>query len=369
MPIRKKCRSLAFTLVELLVVIAIIGVLVALLLPAIQAAREAARMSQCKNNLKNIGLALLNHHDSLGTFPTGGMSWGTTIDKFLEGGRPAGTRKMGLGWGYQILPYLEQGSMKNILTQKELRDVAVPIFACPSRGGGTRRAVDPNTGDATVLTDYAGVQPCTRVKLRDPFGTQDLVPGTFDYGDATSVFYQEADATGEYGNPLPPDNGVYDGVIVRSAWRSTGYDERTQTNLGEYASGVPDPVEIGQISDGTSTTIMVAEKYVRADHHSTGSPSDDQGITEGWDPDVMRCSCIPPLNDSQVNESFTNKMGDYPGQGPAYEAFLFGSSHSGGFNAVFADGSVHTVNYDIDVLLLNALGSRSGAEVADISQL
>jgi prepilin-type N-terminal cleavage/methylation domain-containing protein len=92
-----------FTLVELLVVIAIIGILVALLLPAIQAAREAARRTQCKNNLKNIGLSLLNHVDTLKVFPTGGGYYSPKLHEFIEGGKPAGTAKQGLGWGFQIL--------------------------------------------------------------------------------------------------------------------------------------------------------------------------------------------------------------------------------------------------------------------------
>ena len=78
-------QTKGFTLVELLVVIAIIGILVALLLPAIQAAREAARRTQCKDNLKNIGLAILNHADSKKVFPTGGITWGVLIEDSIEG--------------------------------------------------------------------------------------------------------------------------------------------------------------------------------------------------------------------------------------------------------------------------------------------
>src|SRR5690242_18409839 len=96
----------AFTLVELLVVIAIIGVLVALLLPAIQSAREAARRTQCKNQLKQIALAIHNHVNTFGVFPTGGAKIYPNIEDYVAGGIPLGPIKQGLGWGYQILPYL-----------------------------------------------------------------------------------------------------------------------------------------------------------------------------------------------------------------------------------------------------------------------
>src|SRR4051812_6111677 len=107
-----------FTLVELLVVIAIIGILVALLLPAIQAAREAARRTQCKNNLKNIGLSVLNLYNSYKYFPTGGTQPNPDIASFLRDtptasvflrkGPANGPLEQGLGWMYQILPFLEE---------------------------------------------------------------------------------------------------------------------------------------------------------------------------------------------------------------------------------------------------------------------
>jgi prepilin-type N-terminal cleavage/methylation domain-containing protein/prepilin-type processing-associated H-X9-DG protein len=379
-------RAKAFTLVELLVVIAIIGVLVALLLPAIQAAREAARRTQCKNNLKNLGLALINHHDALRMFPTGGATWGSIINIFQENGKPFGPKKQGLGWGYQILPYLEQGAMRDIVTQEVLRDVTVPIFSCPSRGGGTRRAIGGD-GQSTVLTDYAGTLPCVRIRTGDPFTTQEIVD-ILPYGQMVEHFYQGY-SDSEFPDPpansgswsnfpgppnpthgsLPTSNAVYDGVIVRSPWRFKNWSIQRKVGVGVPVPNVPDPVEIAQIPDGTSNTMMVGEKYVRSDIHNTGSPSDDQGITEGWDPDVMRCTCVPPLNDSQVNPEFTNNIGDDPFGGPAYEVVVMGSSHPGGFNVVFADGAVHTVNYDIDVLTFNALGTRSGSETVDMSQL
>src|SRR5262245_38768587 len=106
---RSSRRGAAFTLVELLVVIAIIGVLVALLLPAVQAAREAARRSQCANNLKQMALACLSHHDAKGYFPSSGWAWGVTGDP----DRGSGKEQPG-SWCYNILPYMEQQALHRL---------------------------------------------------------------------------------------------------------------------------------------------------------------------------------------------------------------------------------------------------------------
>src|SRR5688500_15828615 len=109
-------RRGAFTLVELLVVIAIIGVLVALLLPAVQAAREAARSTQSSNQVKQIGLAMQNHVDAQKVVPTGGNTPHPKIQDYMVNGRPRAAERQGLGWGYQILPYLEQGAIHSLTT-------------------------------------------------------------------------------------------------------------------------------------------------------------------------------------------------------------------------------------------------------------
>ncbi len=131
-------RSSAFTLVELLVVITIIGILIALLLPAVQAAREAARQTQCRNNLKQLALACLNHEQIQGFFPTGG--WGTLWDGDPD--RGFSVQQMG-PWTYNILPYLEQQAIhdvgagqdfntkKTIFMQRETLPLA--MFCCPTR--------------------------------------------------------------------------------------------------------------------------------------------------------------------------------------------------------------------------------------------
>ena len=140
----RRRSSAAFTLVELLVVIAIIGILVALLLPAIQSAREAARRIQCKDNLKNIALAMQSHVDALKVFPTGGERYvaGPTlagsIERYVENGKPLGPDKQNLCWGYQLLPYIEETAARSVVTQEDLEKIVVPIYACPSgRPAGT----------------------------------------------------------------------------------------------------------------------------------------------------------------------------------------------------------------------------------------
>src|SRR4051794_28543302 len=108
-------RTRGFTLIELLVVIAIIAVLIALLLPAVQAAREAARRSQCVNNLKQLGLAMHNYNNTIGTFPIGALGVRSLVSGGVYpngGGVIANARRT---WAFLILPYLEQGSMANAI--------------------------------------------------------------------------------------------------------------------------------------------------------------------------------------------------------------------------------------------------------------
>jgi prepilin-type N-terminal cleavage/methylation domain-containing protein/prepilin-type processing-associated H-X9-DG protein len=355
----------AFTLVELLVVIAIIGILVALLLPAIQAAREAARRTQCKNQVKQIGLAIHHHVDTYRAFPTGGAGPNVQIEDYVSGGRPFGPDKQGLNWTYQILTYLEEGAVHGIVTQAQLQTAVVPLYVCPSRRSAAVHTSTNGVAPVFFAVDYAGAQPCTyQCPPGSPgclapvprYNPRDAVPLTgTSYGTNQLSFW--GGKNGQVAGPSVKDNQVYDGVIVRTPWRLA---------TGTYAANVPQPVRFAKITDGTSHTFMVGEKYLRSDLYEGGSKSDDKGWTDGWDPDAMRSTCFQPYQDGDsTGYSFPplNQPSDFFGYDR--DVYYFGSAHTGGFNGVFADGSVHTLNYDIDVVLFNALATRAGDEVID----
>jgi prepilin-type N-terminal cleavage/methylation domain-containing protein/prepilin-type processing-associated H-X9-DG protein len=367
-----------FTLVELLVVIAIIGVLVALLLPAVQAAREAARRVECQNKLKQVGLAMQNHVSALQVFPTGGDQNGPDIQNYTSGGTsspgtPNGPNKQGLGWAYQILPYLEQAGVRAMTRTDDIARVAIPGYFCPSRRAAT---ISPSNRG---LMDYASAQPytyeCPHSGSEVPwsFKLTDMVPmKTLSNKFAASAYWCNSGANGGY----PRDNGVYDGVIVRTPWRFTDCPAGVTCSAatanapakGMVVPGVPSAVKMSQIADGTSNTMVIAEKMIRSDLYEGGSASDDRGWSDGWDPDVVRFTGYPPLSDGDTSVCYHSN--------PAIALFcngsnvyFFGSAHPSGINAVYADGSVHQISFDVDLAVFNALGTRNGQETIDLSQL
>jgi prepilin-type N-terminal cleavage/methylation domain-containing protein len=234
-------RPSAFTLVELLVVIAIIGILVALLLPAIQAAREAARRTQCVNQLKQMGVALHNHHDTLKRFPTGGTIPWDWNNRFVP-------LDIGPGWAYQILPYLEQNELWQEPSTYEIESSGLPIWFCPSRRPPTFQA-------NRALMDYASATPGDSVGSWDQFW----------YGETWTV----------------PQNAPYAGLIVRSGYgRSTTFSSLT---------------------DGSSNVLAIGEKMLRIPNYLIGDWHDDRGWTDGWDPDIVRYTALQPFADIQEN--------------------------------------------------------------------
>ena len=231
-----------FTLVELLVVIAIIGILVAILLPAVQAAREAARRMQCANHLKQFGLAFQNHHDVFGYLPSGGSFW--TFPPDYVNGAPAVGPAQRAGWGFQILPYIEQqnvwegsGQTTDIARQIQAMGTPISVFFCPTR----RRA--------------AALPPT--IAIYGPSGTYPHAPS--DY--------------------------------AASNFQNTG----AITWVPHDGSGTMPT--LAAVTDGTSNTLLLGEK--RMDRKSLGTYQwdDNEGYTAGWDQDTMRYTDRQPLKD------------------------------------------------------------------------
>lgn len=353
-------RERGFTLVELLVVIAIIGVLVALLLPAVQAAREAARRTQCKNNLKQMGLACQNFHDTYKFFPLGGTS--PYAELSFTHGKADGPREQFLSWPYQLLPFIEDGNaQRNASSAGSAGNPAagtaalgthpVPLYNCPSRRGPTKGASNyylidyggaiggiPRSEDQTKYASYMAEFNAYRsdpTKTVSPTAKNDLFWG------CEGCFSQL---------PSESDPAIFRGIIQRSDSQGEGY------HVGWGLT-----VSFRQISDGASNTMIIGEKRLVPSKYESGSWHDDRGWTDGWDPDTMRSTMFPVLADAEEQDNAPNEA--------SILSYSFGSAHSAGINSVFADGSVKTINYDIDPDTFIYLGNKDDGQVVTLSDL
>jgi prepilin-type N-terminal cleavage/methylation domain-containing protein/prepilin-type processing-associated H-X9-DG protein len=335
-----------FTLIELLVVVAIIGVLIALLLPAVQAAREAARMGQCQNNLKQLALGFLQHEARQGKLPSGG--WG--FQMLGDPNRGFGKRQPG-AWCFSILPFIEQQALFNLgyeaaegsAAQTAANDqriqTPVPIMYCPTRRRAQAYPVSFDTDPPWMYCDpIATVARCDYAACcGDP-----PVPLTA-WNPSAYTPYSSVDSP----NPrtTPPNyywaglnNGLgFDGISYRGS-----------------------EVRMADITDGTSTTYMLGEKYLAADRHETGwTLAGDQSAYIGWDQDNHRTARV---NFGTATSGGTTwpllypPMQDRPGQDIEV---IFGSAHANGFNMAFCDGSVRTMSYSIDPETHRRLGTRA----------
>ena len=325
MPVPKS----AFTLVELLVVITIIGILIALLLPAVQAAREAARRAQCSNNLKQISLGCLNHESTYGFFPTNG--WGPSWVGDPNCG--AGYSQPG-GFVFCILPYVEQMAVYQlgmdapdlVAANTKRLPTPVPTFNCP-----TRRAAK-----AYGCTSCPGCQP-------HYVPTVTTLPGEARTCYAANL--GESDATFWWG--LQPSS-YSDGNDPGHKWLPDGVRLNGVCYLHSQ-------VTTAMISDGTSNTYLVGEKYINPDHYTDGQDGgDDWSMYTGQQDDVSR---TVGYFDSSGKFQPSLPQQDTPGNGTP-SGFAFGSAHSGGFNMSFCDGSVRTIDYSIDAEVHRRLGNR-----------
>jgi prepilin-type N-terminal cleavage/methylation domain-containing protein/prepilin-type processing-associated H-X9-DG protein len=334
----------AFTLVELLVVIAIIATLVGLLLPAVQSAREAARRTQCKNQLKQLGLAAIVHESARKSLPTGG--WGALWTGDPD--RGFGRRQPG-GWIYSVLPFLEEESLFRLgagsaATEKatasgKRMEQAVAATYCPSRRSadlypclpGVGKWVNATYTERVARTDYAANGGDRYTSTGEPVqpswsASADGVP---DNGPATIAVGESPEAMRHFSQIASQADGV---VFAGSE------------------------VRLSQISDGTSKTLLAGEKYVNPEHYTSGRDAgDDQAAVMGMNKDIVRWSTqgragtagapAVPRQDTRGIDNF----------------YAFGSAHPSGFNVVFCDGSVRSLAYEIDITAFrNAANRRDG---------
>jgi len=326
-----------FTLVELLVVITIIGILIALLLPAVQSAREAARRAQCQNNLKQLGLGMLQHVEVHGFFPSGGwgFAWVGDPDRGFGPGQPG-------GWIYDTLPFIEQEALHQFgaggddaqrkTAAATVAQTALPLVNCPSR----RRA----TTFVCVHGDFSGGPPGW-------IGyNADLVPraARSDYAANAGDRHLE--------NPIGPSSlavGDSQGPDQWPAW------QKEMTGV----SYVRSRVQPAHVRDSMSNTYLIGEKNLDPLHYLDGqTAADNRGMYQGHDYDVYRWAGT----EDEIHPH-RDRAGDSTTQ------FAFGSAHVTGFHACLCDGSVRAIRYSINPKIHQRLGNREDDQPVDHSEL
>jgi prepilin-type processing-associated H-X9-DG protein len=338
-------------LVELLVVIAIIGILVALLLPAIQAAREAARRSSCSNNLRNLGLAALTHHDAMKHFP---VSMGSPLDDGNFPGDPRNAQETGVGWILNMLPQLEEqalfdqfrvagafegkfanngcrsprlnwglASMKDGISSPELMKTQLAVLACPSDASILQLTDQQQQwgGCPVAMTSYKGVIDDTVINMEFS-----------DFTNDTSTY-----PSGTYDRPILPN-----GVAAND--RDCHRDDRCRGIF--FRENFRRPVKISSIVDGTSKTLMIGENVGEMNiQHSAAFYSNGSS-----------CSCNTPLN-YRINEDPEVSAIDF-----WFDMQGYHSRHPGGVQFCLADGSVRFISDSIDNTLFRTSCTRNGEE-------
>jgi len=244
-------------------------------------------------------------------------------------GEPYGPDKQGLGWAYQILPYMEANNIRdhrgatNVQTQVDLEQTKREGYFCPTR----RR--NANQQDR-ILMDYAASTPSNNLVLENSSSQQ--FTSFFKGSDAFDI----ATSSGQ----------SYFGVIIRTNW-----NWRTQRDVGSDS-----PIGLGAVTDGTSNTMMIGEKRLIPYQYLSGAWHDDRGWTDGWDPDVMRLTSAPLGSDGKAEyDQNTGLVGDI--------GYHFGSAHPNGLNVCYADTSVKFVPFMIDRNVFNRMGHRADNRV------
>ncbi|WP_390620908.1 DUF1559 domain-containing protein [Thalassoglobus neptunius] len=331
----RKTRQKGFTLIELLVVIAIIAILIALLLPAVQQAREAARRTQCKNHLKQLGLAVHNYMDVNRFLPPG-----ASIDLSVTNTANNGS------WGVhgRILPYLEQGNLYNGVDlstawdfQAAIDGVKIPVYACPS-DPGSDRARDPGGGKVTLYPTNYGFN----------YGSWFVFdPSNRRKGDglfAPNASWSFRDATDGSSNTLL--------AAEVKAW--TPY----QRNGGPPQVAIPQneaEVELAVASGVQFKDTGHTEWPDGRVHHS--------GVTTTLAPNSRVVYNNGGAEHEEMDYNSWQEGKDGVNGNPTYAAITSRSFHTGTVQVVLMDGGARTISENIDLGIWRGLGTRAGGEI------
>ena len=347
---RKQVSMRAFTLVELLVVIAIIGILVALLLPAIQAAREAARRTSCVNKMHQMGVALMNYHDTSKRFPPG-----LSDEPNTESTTPDPTKFAELGFVPYILPYMEESNLAGQIKMKchwdqepnktILNNNSVLSFHCPSQEDvQTTFWASPGSNASesrsTLLLHYNAVMGARPSACNN--GSNPPTAG-LPYPDSTYTVYRSP------ANSSPANHACGDNSFT------SGYGLSASNGIIYPAS----KTRIKDVSDGTSHTFIVGELSWTAGPQRIWAVGG--GSATNLDTYMYTAKNIYwPLNTA----CRASTVGELPINCPyANNDMSFGSNHPGGCHFAMCDGSVQFIRQEIELATLKALASRKSNEV------
>jgi prepilin-type N-terminal cleavage/methylation domain-containing protein/prepilin-type processing-associated H-X9-DG protein len=333
-------RRSAFTLIELLVVIAIIAILIALLLPAVQQAREAARRLQCKNNLKQLGIALHNYHDVHLCFPAA---------MYMVAGSPD---QVSGNVNTSLLAFVEQGNVRDLINphipwffaNPAVARMRLPIFACPS--------------DAGADTFSSGFIASFGVPVGSTFGKSSYAH-SIGCNDALCF------SPGLGAPPVTSHSGMF-AFHSRTRFADITDGSSNTFAIGEAASGFKICTGIG-----CTTPLPPAPGEERTSAHSwlLGGHSQPGWQAAGFYYTGNKCSTVERLNKNPVTDSLHDVTGtktfDCRGSfaGGPHWASNFRSFHTGGGNFLYADGSVRFLSENIDMQTYRALSTIQGGEV------